>query len=55
MNHFMVLEHKFHFQKFKFLIYVLITTYYLRPEVQADKGNYSRCWPQKEMPQTNKN
>ena len=39
MNHFTVLEHKFSFQKWKFLIYVLITTDYLRPEVQADKGN----------------
>ena len=39
MNHFTFLEHKFRFQKWKFLIYVLITTYYLRPEVQADKGN----------------
>ena len=43
MNHFRVLEHKFRFQKWKFLIYVLITTtYYLRPEVQADGGNYTQ-------------
>ena len=24
------------------MIYVLITTYYLRPEVQADNGNYTQ-------------
>ena len=24
------------------MLYVLITTYYLRPEVQADKGNYTQ-------------
>ena len=38
----MVLEHKFRFQKWNSLIYVLITTNYLRPEVQADKGNYTQ-------------
>ena len=42
MNHFMVLEHKFVFKNENFFIFVLITTYYLRSEVQADKGNYTQ-------------
>ena len=38
INYFMVLEHKFCIQKWKFFI-LCSNTYYKRPEVQADKGN----------------